>query len=68
MLKRFKLALYILLGKSIIVYEENTKAIVAMIGGAGGVVKKGLDVVIDRYVQENNDEIRYLGGKKEWKI
>lgn len=62
MIERIKIALNILLGKDIIVYEENTKIIVAMIGGKENILKKGLDFAIDKYVQENNDEIRYLGG------
>lgn len=63
MIERIKMALNILFGKDIIVYEENTKIIVAMIGGKENILKKGLDFAIDKYVQENNDEIRYLGGK-----
>lgn len=63
MIDRIKIALNILFGKNIIVYEENTKIIVAMIGGKENILKKGLDFAIDKYVQENNDEIRYLGGK-----
>ena len=63
MIDRIKIALNILFGKDIIVYEESTKIIVAMIGGKENILKKGLDFAIDKYVQENNDEIRYLGGK-----
>lgn len=63
MIERVKIALNILFGKDIIVYEKNTKIIVAMIGGKENILKKGLDFAIDKYVQENNDEIRYLGGK-----
>ena len=50
-------------GKDIIVYEKNTKIVVAMIGGKENILKKELDFAIDRYVCENNMEIRYLGGK-----
>lgn len=63
MIDRIKLALAIIFVKDIIIYEENTKIIVAMIGGKENVLKKGLDFAIDKYIQENNDEIRYLGGK-----
>lgn len=63
MIDRIKLALAIIFGKDIIIYEENTKIIVAMIGGKENILKKGLDFAIDKYIQENNDEIRYLGGK-----
>ena len=63
MIDRIKIALNILFGKDIIVYEENTKIIIAMIGGKENILKKGLDFAIDKYIQENNDEIRYLGGK-----
>lgn len=63
MIDRIKLALAIIFGKDIIIYEENTKIIVAMIGGKENILKNGLDFAIDKYIQENNDEIRYLGGK-----
>lgn len=63
MIDRIKLALAIIFGKDIIIYEENTKIIVAMIGGKEIILKNGLDFAIDKYIQENNDEIRYLGGK-----
>lgn len=60
MIERIKIGLSIIFGKDIIVYEENSKIIVAMIGGKENVLKKGLDFAIDKYVTENNDEIRYL--------
>jgi len=60
MIERIKIGLSIIFGKDIIVYEENSKIIVAMIGGKENILKKGLDFAIDRYVTENNDEIRYL--------
>lgn len=63
MIDRIKLALAIIFGKDIIIYEENTKIIVAMIGGKENILKNGLDFAIDKYIQENNNEIRYLGGK-----
>ena len=63
MLDRIKIALAIMFGKDIIIYEENTKIVIAMIGGKENVLKKGLNFAIDKYVSDNNDEIRYLGGK-----
>lgn len=60
MIERIKIGLSIIFGKDIIVYEENSKIIVAMIGGKENILKKGLDFAIDKYVTENNDEIRYL--------
>jgi hypothetical protein len=63
MISRIKLGLSIIFGKDLIIYEENTKIIVAMIGGKENILKKGLDFAIDKYIQENNDEMRYLGGK-----
>lgn len=63
MKERIKIALSILFGKDIIVYEENTKIVVAMIGGKENILKKGLDFAIDKYIEENNEEIRYLGGE-----
>ena len=63
MLERLKIGLSIILGKDIIVYEENTKIVIAMIGGKENILKKGLNFTIDKYVNDNNNEIRYLGGK-----
>ena len=63
MLERLKIGLSIILGKDIIVYEENTKIVIAMIGGKENVLKKGLNCAIDKYISDNNDEIRYSGGK-----
>ena len=63
MIDRIKIGLSIIFGKDIIIYEENTKIIIAMIGGKENILKKGLNFAIDRYIQENNNEIRYLGEK-----
>ena len=63
MISRIKLGLSIIFGKDLIIYEKNTKIIVAMISGKENILKKGLDFAIDKYIQENNDEMRYLGGK-----
>ena len=63
MISRIKLGLSIIFGKDLIIYEENTKIIVAMIGGKENILKKGLDFAIDKCIQENNNEMRYLGGK-----
>ena len=63
MLEKLKIGLSIIFGKDIIVYEENTKIVIAMIGGKENILKKGLNFAIDKYVNDNNDEIRYLGGK-----
>ena len=60
MIERIKIGLSIIFGKDIIVYEENSKVIVAMIGSKENILKKGLDFAIDKYVTENNNEIRYL--------
>lgn len=63
MLERLKIGLSIIFGNDIIVYEEKTKIVIAMIGGKENILKKGLNFTIDKYVNDNNDEIRYLGGK-----
>lgn len=63
MKERIKLAFQILIGKSIIIYEENTKIVVAMIGGKEAILQNGLDIAVDKYVRENNEEIRYMKGK-----
>lgn len=60
MKERLKIGLSIILGKDLIIYEENTKEIVAMIGGKENILKKGLDFVLDKYVVENNGMMRYL--------
>ena len=64
MLERLKIGLSIIFGNDIIVYEENTKIVIAMIGGKENILKKGLNFTIDKYVNDNNDEIRYLGEKQ----
>ena len=63
MLDRIKIGLSIIFGKDIIIYEENTKIVVAMIGDKENILKKGLNFAIDKYISDNNYEIRYLGGK-----
>lgn len=63
MLEKIKIGLSIIFGKDIIIYEENTKIVIAMIGGKENILKKGLNFVIDKYISDNNNEIRYLGGK-----
>lgn len=60
MKERLKIGLSIILGKDLIIYEENTKEIIAMIGGKENILKKGLDFVLDKYVVENNGMMRYL--------
>lgn len=60
MLERIKIGLNIIFGKDLIIYDENTKIIIAMIGGKENILKKGLDFTFDKYIIENNDEIRYL--------
>lgn len=60
MKERLKIGLSIILGKDLIIYEESTKEIVAMIGGKENILKKGLDFSLDKYVVENNGMMRYL--------
>ena len=60
MRKRLKIGLSIILGKDLIIYEENTKEIVAMIGGKENILKKGLNFSLDKYIVENNGMMRYL--------
>lgn len=58
--ERLKIGLSIILGKDLIIYEENTKEIIAMIGGKENILKKGLDFTLDKYVVENNGMMRYI--------
>ena len=60
MKERLKIGLSIILGKDLIIYEESTKEIVAIIGGKENILKKGLDFVLDKYIVENNRMMRYL--------
>ena len=60
MRERLKIGLSIILGKDLIIYEENTKEIVAMIGGKENILKKGLDFSLDKYIVENNGMMRYI--------
>lgn len=65
MKERLIIGFSIIFGKSLIIYEENSKEIVAMIGGKENILKKGLNFALDKYVTENNAKIRYLGSDKE---
>ena len=60
MRERLKIGLSIIFGKDLIIYEEHTKEIVAMIGGKENILKKGLDFSLDKYIVENNGMMRYL--------
>lgn len=59
---RLKLAIKIILGDDIIIYEENTKNIKMIINGYLDIYSNGLnlDYVIDKYISENNGDMKYL--------
>lgn len=65
MLNRIKLALKIILGYDIIVYEENTKIVVSTINGNMDIMNIKYDYAIDKgnVYKDNNGEIRYFGNK-----
>lgn len=62
MINKIKLAIKIILGYDIIVYEENTRIVIAMINGNEDILKNRYNYAIDKYICDNNDEIRYLKG------
>lgn len=65
MINRIKLAIKLLLGYNIIVYEEKTKIVIATINNDFDVMNINYDYVIDKgnVYKDNNGEIRYFGGK-----
>lgn len=65
MINRIKLALKIILGYDIIVYEENTKIVISTINGNMDIMNIKYDYAIDKgnVYKDNNGEIRYFGNK-----
>lgn len=65
MLNRIKLAIKIILGYDIIVYEENTKIVNLVINNNLDIIDTKHDYAIDkgRVYKDNNGEIRYWGNK-----
>ena len=65
MINRIKLALKIILGYDIIVYEENTKIVISKINGNMDIMNIKYDYAIDKgnVYKDNNGEIRYFGNK-----
>lgn len=63
MLNRIKLALKIILGYDIIVYEENTKIVNLVINGNLDLLDSKHDYTLDKghVYKDNNGEIRYFG-------
>ena len=61
MINRIKLALKIILGYDIIVYEENTKIVNLVINGNLDILDSKHDYAIDKghVFKDNNGEIRY---------
>ena len=62
MLNRIKLALKIILGYDIIVYEENTKIVNLVINGDLDILDTKHDYALDKghVYKDNNGEIRYF--------
>lgn len=65
MLNRIKLAIKIILGYDIIVYEENTKIVNLVINNNLDIIDTKHDYAIDKgkVYKDNNGEIRYWGNK-----
>ena len=63
MLNRIKLALKIILGYDIVVYEENTKIVNLVINGNLDILDSKHDYTLDKghVYKDNNGEIRYFG-------
>ena len=61
MINRIKLALKIILGYDIIVYEENTKIVNLVINGNFDILDSKHDYALDKghVFKDNNGEIRY---------
>ena len=65
MINRIKLAIKIILGYDIIVYEENTKIVNLVINNNLDIIDTKHDYAIDKgkVYKDNNGEIRYWGNK-----
>lgn len=63
--QRLKLAIKIIFGYNIIVYEENTKIVNLVINNCLDIVDSKHDYTIDKghVFKDNNGKIRYLGGE-----
>ena len=63
--QRLKLALKIIFGYNIIVYEEKTKIVNLVINNYLDIVDSKHDYAIDKghVFKDNNGKIRYLGGE-----
>ena len=63
--QRLKLAIKIIFGYNIIVYEEKTKIVNLVINNCLDIVDSKHDYAIDKghVFKDNNGEIRYFGGK-----
>ena len=61
-MNRVKLALKILFGYNIILYEINTKIVEAVISGKEDILKNGYDYVLDKGKNfvSNNGSMRYV--------
>ncbi len=62
MINRIKLALKIIFGYNIIIYEENSKIVKAIINGNLDILENKIDYVLDKghNYAKSNGEIRYL--------
>lgn len=62
MIGRIKLAIKLILGYDIIIFEQNSKVIKAVINGDTEIMEKGLDYDINKgnVFADNNGEIRYF--------
>lgn len=62
MINRIKLALKLILGYNIVVYEDNTKIVKLVINGNFDImgIKYDYAVVKGRVFKDNNGEIRYF--------
>ena len=62
--QRLKLAIKIIFGYNIIVYEEKTKTVNLVINNCLDIVDSKHDYAIDKghVFKDNNGKIRYLGG------
>lgn len=67
MINRIKLALKIMFGKDVIIYDKNTKIIELVINGDKDIFKmdSNLSYVITNAIHDNNNELRYFGRNKE---
>ena len=70
MINRIKLALKLIFGYDIVVYEDNTKIVKLVINGNFDImgIKYDYAIVKGHIFKDNNGEIRYFEDDNKWNV